>query len=246
MIIVKQINEDGQIDIEELRHRYPKFCVQNVDLLIFINRIFNEEYNVIRTLKLTTEAPIVKSKSYLYYRLDLFKVMAKYGIPRDYYIEVVATNFIIKNKTKTEMIPIFPNEIILDCDYRIEEIIENEIESIRKISETYEIIGKLHHAGLMEIANDLREGIVRAEKGDIDGSIKFFRKVIEGFESWINEDVIKSPNRVDALKKYLKKAYHLLSNFGEHAGTEALINEGVLAKEITVSIAKYLLAKMEE
>ncbi|RLI62079.1 MAG: hypothetical protein DRO88_12245, partial [Promethearchaeia archaeon] len=100
--------------------------------------------------------------------------------------------------------------------------------------------------GLMEIADDLRDGIVRSERGDIDGSIKFFRKVIEGFESWVNKDVVGSSNRIEALKKYLKKAYHLLSNFGEHAGTEALMNEGILSKEITISIAKYLLAKMEE
>lgn len=248
MIIAKRINENGQIDIQKLRDKYPKFCVQDVDLLIFINRIFNEKYDVIRALKITIEAPVVAENIGFstYYRLNLFNVMAKYGIPKDYYIEVVASNFISKDKTQTIMIPIFPNEIILDCDYGIEEIIRKEVENIRKISETYEIIGKLYHIGLMEIADDLRDGIVRSERGDIDGSIKFFRKVIEGFESWVNEDVVGSSNRVKALKKYLKKAYHLLSNFGEHAGTRASMKEGILSKEITISIAKYLLAKMEE
>ncbi|MFZ3144773.1 MAG: hypothetical protein WA122_00690 [Methanothrix sp.] len=42
------------------------------------------------------------------------------------------------------------------------------------------------------------------------------------------------------------KAFHLLSNFGEHTGTGASINEAILAKEITISIAKYIIANSEE
>jgi len=248
MIIAKRINENGQIDIQKLRDKYPKFCVNDVNLLIFINRIFNEKYTVVRTPKITIEAPIVAENiGYVtYYRLNLFNIMAKYGIPKDYYIETIASNFVIKSQEQTTVIPVFPNEIVLDCDYGIEDIIKKEIEYIQKVGETYEVIGKLHHVGLVKIADDLREAIIRSEKGDVDGSIKFFRKVIEGFESWVNEDVVGSSNRADVLKKYLKKAYHLLSNFGEHAGTEALMNEAVFSKEIAISIAKYLIAKTEE
>lgn len=92
----------------------------------------------------------------------------------------------------------------------------------------------------------MREEIVKWEKGDINGSIKFFREVIKGFESWVNEDIIESSNCVEALKKFLKMTSHLLSNFSEHAGTSGLMNEGILSKEITISVLKYLLAKMKE
>jgi len=149
MIIVKQINENGQVDIQKLKDKYPKFCTKGMNLLIFINRIFNEKCDVINTLKTTMEASIVAENiGYsTYYKLDLFNVMANYGIPKNYYIEAVASNFIMKYENQI-IIPIFPNEIILDCDYKIEEIIKRDIEIIRKISETYEIIAKLHHVGL--------------------------------------------------------------------------------------------------
>jgi len=112
--------------------------------------------------------------------------------------------------------------------------------------EAYEAIGKLYHINLPNIASDLQEGIVRFNKGDIDGSIKFFRKVIEAFKLLINENNVGSSNRAEALKKYLNKTYHLLSNFGEHAGTSALIDEGILAKEITISITNYIARKLEQ
>lgn len=63
---------------------------------------------------------------------------------------MLASNFIIKNKTQT-IIPIFPNELIFDCDNEIEKIIEKEVEIIHKISETYEIIMKLHRVDLTKL-----------------------------------------------------------------------------------------------
>jgi hypothetical protein len=103
------------------------------------------------------------------------------------------------------LVPILPNEIVLDCDSGIERQVKEEVQLLQKVAESYEIIGKLYNKELIEIAEDLREGITRLERNDIDGSIKFFRKVLEGFEKWIDADTIKSPNRVEAIKKYLKK-----------------------------------------
>lgn len=246
IIIAKQINEEGQIDIRELGYKYPKFCVNGTNLLIFVNRIFNEECVVVMTPRIRLEALIVVEDGYPHYKLDLLDIMKKYGIAKNYYVEVVATNFIIKEQKQLVMIPIFYNEIKVDCDYKIKDIIEKEIRYIQNVGETYEIIGKLHYLGLANIACDLQEAICRLEKRDVDGSIKFFRRVIEGFKSWVNEDVVGSPNRAEVVKNYLNKVYHLLSNFGEHAGTEASMNEAVLSKEIVVSVAKYLISKKEE
>lgn len=251
MIMAKKVNENGYIDILNLRNKYPKLCYESMKVLIFVNRIFNQEFKVVNTPKISIEAPIIIEKIGEYitnYRLDLSGIWLKYGVPKEYFIEAIASNFIIRIKEdgKTLMVPIFPNEIVSDCDYEIEKRIKEEVETLQKVGESYEIIGKLYYKGLIEIAEDLREGLIRTEKNDIDGSIKFFRKVVEGFGSWVNADTIKSPNRVEAINKFLKKSFHLLSNFGEHAGTGASINEAVLSKELTVSIAKYLIAKSEE
>ena len=248
IIIAKQINESGHVDLQILKYKYPKICVEGINILVFINRIFNEKHKIVRAPQVAIEAPIIgeKSGSFRYPKLDLDTVMLKYGIPKGYYIEVIASNFITKTNEGTGMIPIFPNEMILDCDYGISGIIKKEVEIIQKVAEVYEIIGKLYTVGMGQIADDLREAIIRLEKGDVDGSIKFFRKVIEGFKSRVSEDILKSSNRVDAYKNYLKKVFHLLSNFGEHAGTEALMSEAVFSREITISTAKYVISKMEE
>lgn len=245
IIIAKRIDEKGFVNVQKLRGKYKKLCVDEAIILIFINRIFNEKYKVIKTLRILIEAPITNVGG-IFYKVNLFDIMMKYGIPEDYFVEFVATNFITKRNEEKLMTPIFYNEMILDCDSGINKIIKEEVENIKKVVEAYEIIGKLHQIGLSEISNDLREGIVRFEKRDVDGSIKFFRRVVEGFEHWVNKDVVKSSNRLEALKIYLKKAFHLLSNFGEHAGTEALMNEAVFSKEITVSIAKYIISNIEE
>lgn len=251
MIMAKKVNENGCMDILNLRNKYPKLCYEGMNVLIFANRIFNQEFKVVNTPKISIEAPIITEKISDYiinYRLDLSGIWIKYGIPKDYFIEVIASNFVIRIKEdeKTLMVPIFPNEIVPDCDYGIEKRIKEDLETLQKVAESYEIVGKLYNKGLIEIAEDLREGLIRTEKNDIDGSIKFFRKVVEGFKGWVNTDTIKSSNRVEAINKFLNKAFHLLSNFGEHAGTGASMNEAVFSKELTVSIAKYLTAKSEE
>jgi hypothetical protein len=249
MTIAKKVNENGYIDISMLGNKYPKLFIEGTKVLIFANRIFNQELKIVNMPKKSMEAPIfAETVGYtIYYKLNLLNLCLDYGIPKDYFIEVIASNFIVTIQgVERIFIPIFPNEIVLDCDYGIKKQVEEEMGLLQKTAEGYEIIGKLYHIGLTEIAEDLREGIIRSEKTDIDGSIKFFRKAIEGFKGWVNAETLKSPNRVEAIKKYLAKTFHLLSNFGEHTGTEASINEAILAKELTISIAKYLVAKSEE
>lgn len=248
MVIAKQIDDNGHIDIFTLYHNYPKFCINGVNLLVTLNRVFNRDLKVTRIYKKSMEAPIniITAGGFDSYKLNLFDFMEKGGIPSGYYVEIIISNFIVRNDRGTKMIPIFPNEIKLDCDSGVGEIINKEIENIRKVAEAYEHIGKLHQHGLINIADDLREAIIRSEKGDYDGSIKFYRKVIEGLKNWVNEDLLKSANRTDSIKKYLGKAFHLLSNFGEHSGTEGLMDEALYSKEIALSATKYLMAKLEE
>ena len=244
----KSINENGEITLQKLKQKYPNLCVEGVKVIAFINKVYNEDYKVVQLIKKSIEVPIKEYKEgYLFVTvLDLFGIMIKYGIPKGYYVELTITNFIIKSNNKTILVPIFPNEIKLDCDYGIENVIKRDVESLKKVAEAYEIIGKLSHHNLGEISDDLMEAMIRLEKSDVDGAIKFFRKTIEGLRNIITKDIMKSENRAKELKDYLTKAFHLLSNFGEHAGTEALMNEAIFAKDIALSAARYIIEKLEE
>lgn len=244
LLIARRIDENGKIDIHILHEKYPILCKAGVNLVIFISRIFNEEHKVIKTINLSTEVPIVTTG--IFPQIDLLDIMLKYGIPKDYYIEIIASNFVTHHNKEKVLVPIFPNEIFLDCDISIIEIIKEDMQLIQKIGESFELIGKLYHLGFTRIAEDLRNGLLRFEKRDIDGSIKFFRKVIEALQKLINQDIFESSNRMEAIKKYMTKAYHLISNFGEHAGTEASLNEAIFSKEIAVAATKYVIAKMME
>ncbi|MFZ3145357.1 hypothetical protein [Methanothrix sp.] len=210
MIIAKKVDGNGHIDILTLVNKYPKLCKEETNVFVFINKIFNQELKSVNTPKISAAVPIItETIGYTSnYKLNLSVPLLKYGIPKDYFIEIIASYFIINNHDGGEItIPIFPNEIVLDCEYGIKKHVEEERELLQKVAEGYEIIGKLYHIGLTEMAEDLREGIIRLEKMDIDGSIKFFRKAIEGFEKWVSDETLKSPNRVDAIKKYLKNLH---------------------------------------
>ena len=246
LAIVKPIDDKGDIDARKLHEKYSGFCQDGVSVMVFVNRIFNEEKRVVVTPKTSLDVPIkVLKGGYPEYKINLFRLMEKYGIARLYYVELIATNFIIKRDDKVVMIPIFPNEIILDCDYGIEVIIKKEIETLHKIGKSYEIIGILQHKDLPQIAEDMREAIIRFERQDYDGAIKFFRKVTEGFKKIADKSSIESENRTDALKKFLTGAYHLMSNFGEHAGSSGSMEEAILSKDISIAISEYMVKKLE-
>jgi len=51
---------------------------------------------------------------------------------------------------------------------------------LRELGGMYEVVDLLSTVGLQDISADLWEGLVRYYSGDYEGSIKFFRKVVEG------------------------------------------------------------------
>jgi len=111
---------------------------------------------------------------------------------------------------------------------------------LKELGSTYEVIGHLSVAGLQDIAADLLEGLRRFYSSDYEGSIKFFRKVVEGLRNVVKETDVFEGNRKEFLYEYLSKAYQLISNFGEHAGTRGSLHEARLSRDIALSLSRYL------
>ncbi len=242
MVVVKPIDGLGEIVVSDLYNSYPLLSLPDTRILCFINRIFNPEKVAILAPKISLKAEFKKLDCYPYGKIILFPLMVKYGIAKGYFVEVIVTNIILNNDDK--IVPIFPNELISDCDYPLKELIEKELKTIKNIGNAYELIGILHQKNLGIIADDFREAINRFEGYDYEGSIKFFRKVIEGLRKYAQDNVIETRNRNDNIKDFLSKTFHLMSNFGEHTGTTGYLDEAILSREITIAISAYISKKL--
>lgn len=247
VIIAKQLDvEDDKytLDIYKLRSKYPTFCKPGTQVRGYLNRVYNEDRKIVNQPRMYCTIEIIESG--YYQKLDLTPFAAKLGIARGYTVEVLAINFLIQQEMQVTEVPIFPNEIQTDVsNTEINARIEEEIGSLRKIGEIFETIGLLYEKKFFDLASDLRQGLIRTEKNDHEGAIKFYRKTIEGFKSLIKDKVIDdSENRTKGVKEFLGKTYSLLSNFGEHYGTRGFINEGKFARDLAVAISRYMIKKL--
>lgn len=138
-------------------------------------------------------------------------------------------------------------DIVNFAPYALKEQIQKEMETLSKIGEAFETVGSLYQCGLDEVASDLTEGLLRMEKNDPEGALKFFRKVVEALRTYVKkpEVIIISANRKDLVKRFLSSTFSLLSNFGEHAGTQGWIDEATLAKEVTITTIRYILSTLK-
>jgi len=147
---------------------------------------------------------------------------------------------------------LFPHELRQDLKEEFGELRPDDIKKLKEASFSYETTSILNEVGLNHIAVELNNGNKRFNKGDFDGSIKCYRKVIEGYLNYFkqNEDnkkiIDSSENRTEKIIDYLKKVYNLLSNFGEHIGTRAFDEEGHFSHELVQSTSNYLIKKIEK
>ena len=58
LVIVKQIDDKGYIDARKMHEKYSSFCRDGVSIMVFVNRIFNEEKRVVVTPKTSLDVPI--------------------------------------------------------------------------------------------------------------------------------------------------------------------------------------------
>lgn len=216
-----------------------------VSARVFLNRFFNRDGDVVKEYKQLFMLGI--RGGYIGCYIDLTYFHVKDGIPIGYFVELLIIGFIVTlREGKTFEIPVFPNEFIVEKEFsvpdKISDLVEAERGALERVGRDVEVVGLLHIAGLTGVAADLVEALTRFYMSDYEGSIKFFRKVIEGIRGYIRENKVlgMSSKRQELLKGLLSKAYQLVSNFGEHAGTYGFMPEATLSKDVAVAICRYL------
>jgi len=243
------------VNIDCLKEPYPQFTVHGMGIRCFLNRVYTKKGKPTLQPKKTFIFTIHKPKEYGPARLDLSHYAFYEGVPKGYWIEILATNFVYKHEDQsgeqvTEF-PIYPREMKDDVEFyaptTLKEQIQKEMEALNKIGEAFETVGYLYQSGFNEMASDLTEGLLRIERNDHEGAIKFFRKVTEALREYVKrpEVTIISDNRTQILKRFLSSSFSLLSNFGEHAGTHGWVDEATLAKEVSIVTIRYILSALK-
>jgi hypothetical protein len=221
---------------------------------VHIRRVFNEEGDVVKEVNENIEAPviewetvkiniqeIIKTKIYV---LDLTKIHLDYSIPIGYFLEVLLISLIVKSESKQYGVVVYPDEFRYSMPPNIPQKVSNLVMGyarvLRELGGMYEVVDLLSTVGLQEISADLWEGLVRFYSGDYEGSIKFFRKVVEGLRNIVKGTDVIEEGRKERLHRYLSGAYDLISSFGEHAGTRGSLPEARLSRDIALSTSRYL------
>lgn len=245
------------VPIKEIVSRYEHRCVKNTIGRCYISRIFNEKLRLVSRPRCFRVLDIINSTmgENQGFFLDLTELANELSIPDGYILEILALAFIME--TGDEEVSIFPFETRIDATEEILPQVEQELKALGEISNVFEATNFLKNIGLGEIANEMSDGHVRFEQGDYDGSIKAYRKVIEGFRNFLREKTVEegtqtykrlidqSMNRTENIVTFLSKTYSLLSNFGEHYGTHAFDEEGIFARKLVESISEYLAKKLK-
>lgn len=246
------------VDIEGLSKKYQHFLAEGTKFNIYLSRIFNESYEEVDAPRQFAQVECCyieeerRTKGKFYINMD--KIAKRLSIANDYYLEILISS--LANPHYGEKI-IFPNETKVDTLEEIKGKISENIETLRKVGFVSQSLSFLTALGLKDIANELNNGNVSFDKGDYDGAIKSYRKVIEGFRNYLKQKqdvegksvyehlIDDSQNRTEAVVEYLNKTYNLLSNFGEHIGTHAFDEEGILTNRIVEDITQYLTKKLQ-
>lgn len=258
LLISKLKVDDSRLIVEvpsDLYNRYPMVfglidSGREVKIRIYVNLFYNENREVVKEHKQLFILPLEKHVANYY--IDFTQFHVNDGIPVGYFVDVLLINFIIttENGTKRE-IPIFPNEYLVKREIWMPDSVSRltaaEEYSLKRISRDIEVIGLLYDTGLSNIATDLVEALTRHYMSDYEGAIKFFRKVVEGLRNYVQSNRLEDmgENRQEFLRSYLSKAYHLISNFGEHSGTYGFMPEAVFSKDIAVSSCRYIITYLK-
>jgi len=217
----------------------------NVYANAHIYRVFNEGGDVVKEFNKDIVAPVAGLFGlFQTYILDLTEVHLGYGIPICYFLEVLLISLTVKSGSKQFETLIYPDELkyleLPLTPLKASTLVKGNVNALKELGSTYEVIGHLRVAGLQDMAADLLEGLRRFYSSDYEGSIKFFRKVVENLRNVVKETDVFEGNRKEFLSEYLSKAYQLISNFGEHAGTSGSLHEARLSRDIALSLSRYL------
>jgi hypothetical protein len=209
---------------------------------VHVRRVFNEEGDVVKEINENVEAPVIEWGTN-FYVLDLTKIHLDYSIPIGYFLEVLLISLTAKSGTEQYRV-VYPDEFRYSMPSTIPQKVLNLVMGyarvLRELGGMYEVVDLLSTVGLQEISADLWEGLVRFYGNDYEGSIKFFRKVVEGLRKITEKTDVIEGSRKERLHRYLSGAYDLISSFGEHAGTRGSLPEARLSRDIALSASRYL------
>jgi hypothetical protein len=188
--------------------------------------------------------PIEKNQGQYWPRIILSGMARKHGIAKGYFVELLLINFVVADGE----VPIFQNELkVVASDTEIQKMLMEEHEALQTVAQSFETIGILSIHGFHEIANELTEGLTRFEKNDNDGAIKFFRLVVEAFRDKAKGKIIDgSDSRGEEIGAFLSKSYSLISNLGEHHGTQGSRLDAQFTRDITIAISRYMAQKLSQ
>jgi len=255
LLLVSRLQEvNSRVAVElpsKLSEWYPvifKLVDRGVEVRVrvYIDRFYNEDGDVVKEYRRLYTIPVMKHMLSYYADLTYFHIAD--GIPAGYIASALFITFVVESEKGIAEIPVFPNEFQVVKDpspllpNKVSTTLKAEIHALRQIGRDVEVVGLLYEAGLGDIASDLVEALKRFYMSDYEGAIKFFRKVVEGLRKYVQSNRLEGmgDNRRELLRDYLSKAYHLISNFGEHSGTYGFMPEAVLSKDIAVSSCRYV------
>jgi hypothetical protein len=251
------------IDINEIALKYRYLMIFPLPKLqIFLSRVFNDEASCTCEPRKFAIVEVLypydynaSQRVYKGYFIDVHKLATELSIADGYFMEILAISWI--DSVNGQKI-VFPNETKVDGEKEIENAIKQRYSSLSKISAVSQSNSILSSFGLKAVVDELSAGYADFEKGDTDGTIKHYRKVIEGYKNFLVQKesvdgkneykflIDNSNDRTEKLVDFLKKSYNLLSNFGEHVGTTVSDDERILANNIVEGLTQYITKKLEK
>ncbi len=238
-------------EVHDLFQKYPNMYSEvGTRIRLYVNRIYNEALRIVNEPRIGCILDVVNEKvgqpAMTRPFLDITDVASKMGIPKGYFVEVLAINFVLRDeKGKVAESPIFPNEILLDVkdeDLRVR--VEEEVQALRKLGEGFETVALLYQVGLNDIAYELTNALMKFDKNDYDGMMQSYVKVVQDLQLLTKEKIRGEKTTIKGLKDFLDRIQSLLSDFGKNYGARALVEEGIFARNLVVYTCRYLIHKL--
>jgi hypothetical protein len=256
VVLPEELAENyDHVFLQALKHAPKKGDPLEVPLAqarVYIGRLFNEDGEVVKEVNSVVTVDVKDCSTFHPktltffpgYCIDLTGLARKLELPLKYYLEILLFTLIVKTGSPEQReYLVYPYEFRYNLNGvpdKIRVFVESYAPSLKKAAGSVELSVILAKIGLEGLSGDLVEGLKRFYSGDYEGSIKFFRKVVEGLRNYVREKPVFGSKRDKLLHDYLSKAFQLISNFGEHANTRGSVYEAEFSMEVCLSAVKFL------
>lgn len=177
------------------------------------------------------------------YCIDITSVAGGLELPLGYCLEVLLISLIVRIESlgQSEYV-VYPLEFKYNLEGapdKMRVIVESYASSLKRVKALLEPPIVLAKIGLKGLSADLVEGLESFYSGDFEGSIKFFREVVEGLRNYVREKPMFGSKRDGLLHDYLSKTFQLISDFDKHVNTCGPVYEAELGMGACISPVKY-------